>query len=211
MLFNDEDDGPDFPTISGALPPDPFPVLSSSGSSAPHPAVQAAAASARRVASAAADGVRDAAQHVIQGPLGVSILCILGGVGTITSCVLGLIDIKGAWSSPVAYLINIYGLAFGLMVLFLECEPERMQHIPGLGKCVPNCGACRVRFLDECKFTTFLVGRGLFYMFVGSLSVIQWTIASVVTGFWMIGCGAILLFVPRTRKETEPQRVVDEI
>lgn len=35
-----------------------------------------------------------------RGPLGISLLCILGGVACITASILGLIDIKSALTSP---------------------------------------------------------------------------------------------------------------
>jgi len=131
--------------------------------------------------------------YVRQGPAGVSVLCLIGGLITVVSSILGFINVLSAITSPVTYLVNVYTLLFGFMIMFLEAEPERMKKSPILSKCLFLCSWGRVRLLEQFKFLTAMWSRGLFYLFVGSFGVIQWTILSAIVGIWMMVCGILLL------------------
>jgi hypothetical protein len=101
---------------------------------------------------------------------------ILGGVAMIASgWVCFIADV--ATISFVSALIDFYIFLFGCIVLLLEF------HL-GTGKksWLPNIAA-------QAKFLTYVSGRGLFYFFVGSLSLSQWKVWSVVTGVYMMLLG----------------------
>lgn len=152
-----------------------------------------AKAAGKKAASVASRSVKEITLYVKQGPTGISVLCVIGGLLTVVSSILGLINIFAAALSPINYLVNVYTLMFGFMIIFLEAEPERMKQSLILGRCVGITGWGRNTVLEYFKFATSLWGRGLFYIFVGSFGLIQWTFFSVIIGIWMIACGVLLV------------------
>ena len=151
---------------------------------------------AERAGTAAAAGVRHLALFVSQGPATLAFVCVVGGLATGATAVLRIGNLVGEKElSPMGYLINGYQLLFGLMIVFLEAEPERMRRSCLCKHCAGCCTCCRGRVLDNCKFATALLGRGLFYVFIGSFGVIQGTVSSITVGLWMIMCGVLLLMV----------------
>jgi hypothetical protein len=149
---------------------------------------------AQKAAAAVSTGAREVVLYVRQGPTGVSVLCVIGGLATIISSFLGLINVLGL-ITPISYLVNFYTLMFGFMTVFLEAEPERMKGSIVLSRCIGVCGWGRAHVLEYFKFTTSLTGRGLFYIFLGSFGVIQWTWISVIVGVWMMVCGVLLIMM----------------
>lgn len=158
-------------------------------------AAKSAKSGAKKAASVAVTGAKEVVLYVRQGPAGISLLCFLGGLVTIVLSILGLVNIFGALTGPINYLVNIYTLFFGFMIVFLEAEPERMKKSAVLGKCTFLFTWGRVRVLEYFRFATSMWGRGLFYFFVGSFGVIQWTVCSAILGIWMMVCGALLLIM----------------
>ena len=73
----------------------------------------------QKAAAAVSTGAREVVLYVRQGPTGVSVLCVIGGLATIISSFLGLINVLGL-ITPISYLVNFYTLMFGFMTVFLE-------------------------------------------------------------------------------------------
>ncbi len=94
------------------------------------------------------------------------------------SSLLGVIDIFGL-ASPIHYICNFYLLVFGATSVILEYGAgsfDRLGVIPMVD--------------TYCKGLTFVWGRGLFYIFQGTLTLSSLTILNMIVGFYlcMVGC-----------------------
>jgi hypothetical protein len=105
-------------------------------------------------------------------------LCLLGGAASMLSSLLGVVDIFGL-ASPIHYICNFYLLIFGATSVILEYGAgsfDRLGVIPTVD--------------TYFKALTFVWGRGMFYIFQGTLTLAHITILNMVVGFYlcMIGC-----------------------
>mmetsp|Transcript_78585 Transcript_78585/g.138519 ORF Transcript_78585/g.138519 Transcript_78585/m.138519 type:complete len:191 (-) Transcript_78585:97-669(-) len=116
-------------------------------------------------------------EYIQRGPEGVGWLCFVGGFATGVLGLLGFIDIFDLLLDPLEYLVNAYQMAFGLTVCVIEAPPEWVDKSEKLKKAQ--------RFIREfAKFLTTFGGRGLFYLFQGSLDL---ALNSVSLTFF-VGC-----------------------
>ncbi|CAK9104262.1 unnamed protein product [Durusdinium trenchii] len=114
--------------------------------------------------------------YIQRGPEGVGYLCFVGGAASVFLGLLGFLDIAGILMSPLQYLVNAYQTGFGLVVCVLEAPPEWLSNAR-LAKAQ--------RFIHEfAKFLTTFGGRGLFYLFQGSLDLSLDTYSLT----WLVGC-----------------------
>lgn len=105
-------------------------------------------------------------------------LCLLGGAASMLSSLLGVVDIFGL-ASPIHYICNFYLLVFGATSVILEygaASADRLGVIPMVD--------------TYFKALTFVWGRGLFYIFQGTLTLASLTVLNMIVGFYlcMIGC-----------------------
>jgi hypothetical protein len=103
--------------------------------------------------------------QIEQGPAGVRFLAFCGGaasVGYAGYTLLGLLNPLNLIGGVVTYVICGYQLAFGLTSTIFEMPPEYMQKVPGVDG-YQNMLMVKAAFLSD------VAGRGLFYIFVGSL------------------------------------------
>mmetsp|Transcript_61107 Transcript_61107/g.176088 ORF Transcript_61107/g.176088 Transcript_61107/m.176088 type:complete len:186 (-) Transcript_61107:216-773(-) len=122
----------------------------------------------------------DVKKYIQRGPEGISWLCFMGGLATFLLGVLGFIDIFDAMLDPLYYLINAYQMLFGLCTCIIELPRDfENQKLQSAQKFVYKFG----------KFLTTIGGRGLFYLFQGSLAL---SLTGVSLQF-LLGC--FMLFV----------------
>jgi len=88
--------------------------------------------------------------------------------------------------SPLAALIEVYCGIFGVMVVILE------------GQDFSYLKRFRSILNENAKFLTFTWGRGLFYMFAGSLMVSQFNLFDMAIGGWMCFVGFTSVVVGAT-------------
>jgi len=105
-------------------------------------------------------------------------LCLLGGAASMLSSLFGVIDVFGL-ASPIHYICNFYLLIFGATSVIIEYGAgsfDRLGVIPTVD--------------TYFKALTFVWGRGLFYIFQGTLTLSNITILNMVVGFYlcMVGC-----------------------
>ncbi|CAJ1420023.1 unnamed protein product [Effrenium voratum] len=124
-------------------------------------------------------------EYIQRGPEGVGWLCFVGGAASVVLGLLGFLDIAGIVLNPLQYLVNAYQTGFGLVVCVLEAPPEWMRSNARLQKAQ--------RFIhDFAKFLTTFGGRGLFYVFQGSLDLTLDTYSlTFLVGCYMCCMGAV--------------------
>jgi hypothetical protein len=100
-------------------------------------------------------------QQIEQGPQGVRAMACLISIVSIVNSVMTVIN-PLSLVNPISYVISAYQLMFACSTALFELPPDYME---------------KVSFLKEyqdvlskkCNFLTDVMGRGLFYIFQGSL------------------------------------------
>lgn len=134
-------------------------------------------------------------EYVQGGPAGVSILCFLGGCVTSVVGLLGLLNL-GAIFTPFHYVLNAYLAMFGIISFLLEADPERLAELAVIGKLAPLVRNYQMEVFERAKFLTELRGRGLFYLFVGTLAGSQCLFClTFLCGLWNVLMGVICLMM----------------
>eukprot|EP00811_Abedinium_folium_P003017 NODE_12778_length_1204_cov_13.564531.p1 GENE.NODE_12778_length_1204_cov_13.564531~~NODE_12778_length_1204_cov_13.564531.p1 ORF type:complete len:212 (+),score=47.81 NODE_12778_length_1204_cov_13.564531:103-738(+) len=111
---------------------------------------------------AAAAGAADKIADLAQGPDAVRFLSFIGGA---VSCVLAgyhLVDVFGIMTETAQYVMYIFLMVFSLTVVIIEGKVEWVEKIAFLLK-------YEEMLIEKAKFLTEPIGRGLFYIFFGSL------------------------------------------
>lgn len=156
------------------------------------PAVQA---KAKEYASVAAAYVLQAGglfvAQIQQGPAGVRLLSFAGGLASSANAVMSLINPLGLVFGPVTYVLATYQLIFSLTTILFEAKPEWIQQVSGLS-------SYQDMLIDKAKFLSQTDGRGLFYIFQGTLWLCFASLTEVfdlVSGLWMVFVGALNLLI----------------
>lgn len=137
--------------------------------------------------------------QIEQGPAGIRVLSFIAGSASfclgIFRVVMSTISLS-LFMHPINYVIAIYQILFSFTTALFEASPDtisKIQQKTGIG-----LDSYRSLLIDEAKFISFARGRGLFYMFQGSLwlSVATWTeLLSVVCGLSLVFVGVCNLLV----------------
>mmetsp|Transcript_76762 Transcript_76762/g.178058 ORF Transcript_76762/g.178058 Transcript_76762/m.178058 type:complete len:395 (-) Transcript_76762:279-1463(-) len=112
--------------------------------------------------------------YVQQGPKGISVLCFVGGAATSVLGFMSICNFFGTLTDPFHYILNAYMFAFGLATAVIEADTDRigmlMSPFDRLAEPVMRAQAW---LHEECRLLTTLRGRGLFYLYQGTLMVTQ--------------------------------------
>lgn len=87
-------------------------------------------------------------------------------------------------NGPVAYVISCYEFIFALTTILQEMPEEWIEQ-------VPKAAAYQDMLEDQCKFLLRMQGRGLFYLFQGSL----WLAFATLTKVLDLAVGSYLCFI----------------
>lgn len=131
-------------------------------------------------------GIKD---YVERGPEGVSWLCFVGGLLTTAFGILGVISILGAVTAPIQYLVNIYIMLMGVVTCLIEAPVSMVTE-----------GSTPMRWQKWChhyfKFLTNLAGRGVFYLFQGSLPLsFEGEGLATFLAWYMFGLGILCIIM----------------
>jgi len=148
----------------------------------------------------ARDGLGEAIQqlggYVQEGPAGVSILCFLGGLATTIVGVLGILNFTSMASSPFQYVLNLYLTLFGVVTFLLEADVEAVRKLRILGALAPWVERYQMEVFNRAQFLTELRGRGLFFVFVGSLAITQCVMCLLFfVGIWNLFMGVVCVMM----------------
>merc|ERR1711948_115842 len=113
--------------------------------------------------------------------MGVHLVCQLGGLAVVLNGVVGVLDIFDVFDHAIYYIMNLYAVFFGVVTCITESHPQ-------------NNGAS---VYESVKGFPMLVGRGLFYIFQGLLTIVSSSLLSVgiVIGTYMTVVGVICIGV----------------
>lgn len=140
------------------------------------------------------EGAQQLRHYVENGPAGVSILCFVGGWATTIVGLLGCFNIGNIIVEPFQYILHCYLVAFGVVAIFLEADPERLQEFTVIGRMAGVVRSYQEEVFDRAKFLTELRGRGFFYLFVGTLAATQCLICLLfLVGLFNMLMGVICL------------------
>ncbi|CAE7229838.1 unnamed protein product [Symbiodinium natans] len=124
-------------------------------------------------------------EYVQRGPEGVGWLSFMGGAVSIALGLLGFLNIADLILDPLEYVVNGYQTVFGVVVCLLEAPDEWITS---------NAKLTQARdFIQEyARFLYTCGGRGLFYLFQGTLamSLDTYTVTFIV-GCYMCGLGVV--------------------
>lgn len=131
------------------------------------------------------------ALHLIeQGPAGLRLLAFFGSLFSLVWASLTVINIIGKvlTLSLVDYLLAVYQVFFSLTTMLFEAKPEWVQKIPGLSR-------YQHILMEKCKFMTEVSGRGMFYVFQGTLWLARlgsvFDLLTLALGLYMIAIGVL--------------------
>mmetsp|Transcript_25317 Transcript_25317/g.71422 ORF Transcript_25317/g.71422 Transcript_25317/m.71422 type:complete len:186 (-) Transcript_25317:302-859(-) len=161
----------------------------------------AAIAYARELASNAFNNVRELTlavlDYVQRGPDGIGWFCFVGGLATCVYSTALCINIFAALLEPLTYMVNMYQAMYGAVTCLVE-SPLEWQANPKLARAQG--------FVHEfARFLTTHGGRGLFYLFQGSLALsLRGLYASYILAVYMIALGALRIAMQLGFKPTTP-------
>eukprot|EP00439_Symbiodinium_sp_Y106_P015658 s7012_g2.t1 len=137
---------------------------------------------------------KELGKYIEEGPAGISVLCFLGGLATTLIGILGLLNFGYGLTSPFAYVLNAYLVAFGIVTFLLEADVESMRKLKFIGRFSPWVEGCPMEVFNRANFLTELRGRGFFYLFIGTLAVTQCFVClTFVAGLWNMLMGILCL------------------
>eukprot|EP00930_Biecheleria_cincta_P030540 TRINITY_DN21154_c0_g2_i1.p1 TRINITY_DN21154_c0_g2~~TRINITY_DN21154_c0_g2_i1.p1 ORF type:complete len:273 (+),score=68.29 TRINITY_DN21154_c0_g2_i1:47-820(+) len=152
-------------------------------------------ASAKKYAALAGQYVAGAGSAIMrqieQGPAGVKFLCFCGGIASVVNGVMSLLNIFGVIVHPVRYVLSVYQMMFSLTTMLFEMPPDYVAKIPGIT-------TYQDMLMDKAAFLSEALGRGIFYIFQGTLWLCFASLTKPITlsvGLYMCFCGMLNIFV----------------
>lgn len=136
-------------------------------------------------------GLESINKLVQQGPPGVSVISFFSGIATCLAGIDALIHCQTDIHGPFDLLLDIYLVLFGLTAALLESDIDALKKIPGVKTVVPHIAKGQALVHEYAMFLTRLQGRGMFYVFIGTLTIIQ-CIPLTCLKFWI---GGVNIFV----------------
>lgn len=129
-------------------------------------------------------------KQVQQGPDGVRFLSFLGGCFSGGNAIYQMLNVAGVLFHIVIYVVGIYQLIFSLTTILFEAPNEYVAKLPSFVNDYHDL------LIDKAKFISETLGRGLFYIFQGTLWLcfIDSPI-DVGCGLWMIMVGVMNILI----------------
>jgi hypothetical protein len=110
-----------------------------------------------------------------QGPAGIQYFSFGVGLGLVCTQLLQLYVLYDVLFEPASYVLHVYQLLGGLLVALLEMDPDWLANMVQYRRIVN----------EQAHFLTHLLGRGLFYIALGSVAVCQESVQEQIIG-WLI-------------------------
>jgi len=135
--------------------------------------------------------------YIQQGPKGVSQLCFVGGTATSVLGFMYVFNFFGSVVDPFHYILSAYMFAFGIATACIEADTDTIgMLIMPFDRLAEPITRMQAWLHEECKLLTTLRGRGLFYVYQGSLMITQCGFCLLfVAGFYNAFMGAICIMM----------------
>lgn len=154
------------------------------------PATQAKAKAAAGAALGyAADAGNILLKQIEQGPAGVRMLTFLVSCGSLVLAGKDLINPLSIIGHAPTYTVALYQVIFACTTILFEVPPDwhkKVQDKTGF-----PINSYQDMLIENCKFLSLVGGRGLFYIFQGTL----WLAVSEITDLLEMAVGLMLLFM----------------
>lgn len=121
-------------------------------------------------------------EFVQQGPVTISLLCLVGGYGTVVCGLLRLVGLVGENVGVFGHVLDAYMVAFGLTAVVLETNPDALTSVSVIQDAVPHLLRAQSWLHEKAELLTEFHGRAAFYIYQGTLLTTQ-------------GCTLCLLFM----------------
>lgn len=135
-------------------------------------------------------------KYVQEGPALLSVICFVGGVVTTIVGLIGILEFGRIFTATFQYVLRFYILGCGLVAILLETDVEVLADRRIVSRLAPVVERYQFVFFRRINILTELHGRGLFYLFVGTLSASQCFICLFfLCGMWNFFIGIMCLFM----------------
>jgi len=132
------------------------------------------------------DACTEYSEAMGDGPMPLRALAFFGGFSMIVGSVVDFIE-KENYGIPLLFLlVSIYIWIFGLFIITLEGRPFHLE--------VPHFHRVILTYFEILRFTW---GRGLFYLFSGTIQFCLLTTWNMICGGYMIILGFLAIYVGR--------------
>jgi len=138
--------------------------------------------SGRDIGKATVANVRKVAED---GPLSFRVLAFLGGAIMMVTSVLSVLSDVFTFSI-MSSLISLYTFILGLFIIVLEGK----MFMP-----IRSVGAYQQQLFSMAKFLQYVWGRGMLYIFAGTLQLSQMNFLNIISGVYICFVGIISLLV----------------
>jgi len=114
--------------------------------------------------------------YIQENPSSVKVICFFLGLVLCIFSILGLFNLFGAMFSPKEWLANFYNVAFGVIICICDGKESWME----------KCGNVQARLFQQCYFLATATGKALFYLYVGTMTLLVLPVSFFWSFFYII-------------------------
>ncbi|PFH36842.1 hypothetical protein BESB_050340 [Besnoitia besnoiti] len=143
--------------------------------------------------------ILERANIIGEGPKPLRALCFLGGIALIGVSALQIVNIVSAVGNPASYILQFFLMMFGVAICVVEAKD--LEHLERL----------KPFFANWFRFLTVPLGKGLFYILIGTISLSLWTsnFLLLFVGGYMILMGIMCVMVHFGLRQQLQRRGID--
>merc|ERR1712217_666269 len=110
---------------------------------------------------------------------------------------MSICNVFGTITDPLHYILNAYMFAFGVATACIEADTDRVGMLMSpFDRLAEPLTRAQAWLHGECRFLTWLRGRGLFYLYLGTLMVTQCVLCLVfLCGLYNILMGVLCIMM----------------
>eukprot|EP00930_Biecheleria_cincta_P035319 TRINITY_DN24298_c0_g1_i1.p1 TRINITY_DN24298_c0_g1~~TRINITY_DN24298_c0_g1_i1.p1 ORF type:complete len:176 (+),score=20.95 TRINITY_DN24298_c0_g1_i1:50-577(+) len=110
--------------------------------------------------------VKSGLDFVEQAPTRINMMCFCGGLAIILNGIFGVLNVFAVFDNTIYYVVNLYTVFFGVVTCITESRGDFQP--------THDMVEATQKWMHEwAKGLTMLWGRGLFYIFQGTLAVLS--------------------------------------
>lgn len=106
--------------------------------------------------------------QIEQGPAGVRVLAFIASLASCCNAILALLNVFSVFGHIILYMVAFYQFTFAFTTMIFEAKPEWVQTVQEKCPCL-KVNTYQNVLLENAKFLSLTGGRGMFYIFQGTL------------------------------------------